>query len=155
MCCKSGMIRSMPRADNEHALAAFRSAQGAWGEALAAHRLAPPDQGFSARLGALASAASAEAEACRQTHEAGFEWPPHRASSSEPPYELRPGTGRRGPEELRRKFDAAVSELNRAVAGTNLLDVAKAFEALAAVAVELAAAVARADRASARRRRAA
>ena len=145
----------MPKASEKTALGAFRAAQETWGEALAAHRLAPPDEGFSARLGALASAASAEAEACRQTHEAGFEWPPHRASSSEPPYELRQGTGRRGPEDLWRSFDAAVSELNRAVAGTNLLDVAKGFEALAAVAGELAAAVAGEDRASGRRWRAA
>ncbi|HXR29367.1 MAG TPA: hypothetical protein VN772_07285, partial [Solirubrobacteraceae bacterium] len=93
---------------------AFRGAQQLWRGALEAHRLAPPDAGFSDRLARLADAARAEAEACRVADAAGFEWPPHRASSSAPPYELQPGSGRRGPQELWRRFDGAVSELNRA-----------------------------------------
>jgi hypothetical protein len=149
----------MSKASAERALASFRVAQTAWADALAGHRLAPPDAGFSGRLEALASASSAEAEACRQAHEAGFTWPPHRASSAEPPYELRPGTGRRGPEELWRPFDVAVSELNRAASGTDLLEVAEAYEGLAAAAAGLAEAVGREDRTSRegkrRRRRAA
>jgi len=46
----------LPMADvTEHAAqAAFRDAQERWRDALAAHRLAPPDAGFSARLSALA-----------------------------------------------------------------------------------------------------
>ena len=84
----------------------FRSAQARWRKALDAHRLAPPDVGFSARLAALSKAASAEAEACREAEAARFEWPPHRAASSQPPYELRPDSGRRGPDELWRRFDA-------------------------------------------------
>src|SRR5262245_57171246 len=96
---------------------AFREAQRRWGETLEAHRLAPPDAGFSSRLAALAAAARAEAEACRGAHAAGFSWPPHRASSSKPPYELQPGSGRRGPDELWARFDVAVAELNRAATG--------------------------------------
>ena len=79
--------------------AEFRAAQARWREALDAHRLAPPDAGFSGRLAALSKAASAEAEACREAEAAGFEWPPHRAASSQPPYELRPDSGRRGPDD--------------------------------------------------------
>ena len=77
---------------------AFRDAQQLWRGALEAHRLAPPDAGFSGRLSGLAVAARAEAEACRVADGAGFGWPPHRASSSAPPYELQPGSGRRGPD---------------------------------------------------------
>jgi hypothetical protein len=127
---------------------AFRDAQQLWRGALEAHRLAPPDAGFSVRLSGLAVAARAEAEACRVADSAGFGWPPHRASSSAPPYELQPGSGRRGPEELWRRFDGAVSELNRAATGTDLVAVAVAYEELAEVAGELAVAVEREDRAS-------
>jgi hypothetical protein len=130
------------------AQSAFRDAQRIWRRALEGHRTAPPDAGFSARLGELAEAARAEALACRAANEAGFEWPPHRAASSDPPYELRPGSGRRGPEESWRRFDAAVSELNRSATGTDLLDVAAAYEELASVAGELASAVESEDRAS-------
>ena len=130
----------------DQAQAAFRKAQEEWRSALAAHRLAPPDAGFSGRLAGLADAARAEAEACRVADAAGFEWPPHRASSSAPPYELQPGSGRRGPEGLWRRFDGAVADLNRAATGTDL--VAVAYEELAEVAGELAVAVEREDRAS-------
>jgi hypothetical protein len=138
----------MSDAGGEQAQAAFRKAQEEWRSALAVHRLAPPDSGFSVRLSGLADAARAEAQACRVADGAGFEWPPHRASSSTPPYELQPGSGRRGPEELWRRFDGAVSELNRAATGTDLVAVAVAYEELAGVAGELAAAVEREDRAS-------
>jgi hypothetical protein len=134
---------------------AFRKAQRRWGEALEAHRLAPPDAGFSSRLVALAAAARAEAEACRVAHAAGFAWPPHRASSSKPPYELQPGSGRRGPDELWARFDVAVAELNRAATGAALLEVAAAYAQLSEAADEIARAVAREDRmGGAQRRRA-
>ena len=136
------------RGHEEHAQRAFRDAQEQWRRALESHRLAPPDAGFGARLAALASAAAAEAESCRDADAAGFEWPPHRASANKPPYELQAGTGRRGPEALWRVFDAAVAELNRAATGTDLIEVATAYEALAASAGELASAVEREDRAS-------
>src|SRR5450755_4721407 len=108
------MIRGMSKTVEEQAQSAFRDAQQLWRGALEAHRVAPLDASFSVRLAGLAAAARAEAQACRVADGAGFEWPPHRASSSAPPYELQPGSGRRGPEELWRRFDGAVSELNRA-----------------------------------------
>jgi hypothetical protein len=126
--------------------ATFQEAQARWGDALEAHRLAPPDAGFSARLAVLSGAARVEAEACRDAHAAGFAWPPHRASSSKPPYELQPGSGRRGPDELWARFDAVVAELNRAATGTDLLAVAEAYAQLGEAAGELAEAVAREDR---------
>jgi hypothetical protein len=132
----------------DRAQRAFRDAQEEWRRALESHRLAPPDAGFSARLAGLAAAAGAEAVACREADATGFEWPPHRASANKPPYELQPGTGRRGPEELWRVFDAAVAELNRAATGTDLIEVATAYGALAAAAGELASAVEAEDRAS-------
>ena len=136
------------RDPQEQAQRAFRDAQEEWRRALESHRLAPPDAGFSGRLSALTSAAAAESLACREADAAGFEWPPHRASANKPPYELQPGTGSRGPEQLWRVFDAAVAELNRAATGTDLTEVATAYDALAAVAGELASAVEREDRAS-------
>jgi hypothetical protein len=140
----------LPMADvtENAAQAAFRNAQERWRDALAAHRLAPPDAGFSGRLSALAEAARVEADACRAADAAGFEWPPHRASSSAPPYELQPGSGRRGPEELWRRFDGAVTEISRAATGTDLVEVARAYEELAEAAGALAEAVEREDRAS-------
>jgi hypothetical protein len=133
---------------DDAAQSAFRDAQERWRTALEAHRSAPPDAGFSGRLTRLAEAARAEAAACRAADAAGFEWPPHRASSSKPPWELQPGSGRRGPEELWRRFDGAVAELNRAATGTDLLEVARAYEDLTDAAQELADAVEREDRAS-------
>ena len=93
---------------DERVLSDFRDALDGWRNALEAHRMAPPDRGFSARLAGLAQAASEEARACRAADAAGFEWPPHRAADPRPPYELQPGTGRRGPEGLWRRFDEAV-----------------------------------------------
>jgi hypothetical protein len=142
------MIRPMAKTTEDHAQASFRDAQQLWRGALEAHRLAPPDGAFSVRLSDLAAAARAEAQACREADGAGFEWPPHRASSSAPPYELQHGSGRRGPDELWRRFDDAVSELNRAATGTDLVAVAVAYDHLAEVAGELAVAVEREDRAS-------
>ena len=45
-------------------------------------------------------------------------------------------------------FDAAVGELNRVATGTDLVEVAGAYDSLAATAADLAAAVEREDRAS-------
>jgi hypothetical protein len=136
------------KAEHERVQSAFKDAQEGWRNVLEAHRMAPPDAGFSARLAGLAEAARREADVCREADAAGFEWPPHRAAGSGPPYELRPGTGRRGPDDLWRGFDGAVAELNRASTGNDLLEVAKAYGELAEVAAELAEAVERDDRAS-------
>ena len=53
-------------------------------------------------------------------------------------YELRPGTGRRGPPELWTRFDAAVQQLNQASASDNLADVVGAYAAVAQTASQLA-----------------
>ena len=139
---------------DEDILSDFKQGMAAWASAVQAHKQAPPDENFAARLSALSQGASEAARVCRGAHAAGFEWPPARKADSEPPYELRAGTGRRGPEELWRRFDEATTRLGTMAAGTNLLEVARAYEALAAIAEELAQAVVGADRASAPRARA-
>ena len=138
----------MAKVDPQLAQTAFAQAQQHWRRAIEAHRAAPPDAGFSARLTALAQAALEEAEVCREADEAGFEWPPHRGANSEPPYELRPGSGRRGPDGLWRRFDVAVGELGRAATGRDLQAVARAYQELGEVTAELATAVEAEDRTS-------
>jgi len=132
----------------------FREALDGWSAALEAHRLAPPDQNFTARLQALAEAASEQARACREADAAAFDWTPHRAAEARPPYELQAGTGRRGPQELWRGFDAAVATLSAVATGRDILAVADCFDELAAAAAQLADAVAREERSGARRPRA-
>ena len=85
------------------------------------HELAPPDAGFRGRLRALSEAADAMRETHARALEAGLAWRPVEGSErARPPYELRPGTGRRGPEELWARFDVAVERLNQAGAGDSL-----------------------------------
>lgn len=138
----------MSAIDPQQAQSAFAKAQEHWREAIDAHRTAPPDAGFSTRLATLAQAAREEAQVCLAADAAGLEWPPHRGANSEPPYELRPGSGRRGPDALWRRFDVAVGELNRAASGRDLRAVAQAYEELAEVTGELARAVEAEDRKS-------
>jgi hypothetical protein len=128
---------------------AVRQAGNGWAEAMRAHKLAPPDLEFSARLRALADAAGREQVAWEHAHAAGLLWRPvPGAEHAEPPYELRPGTGRRGPEELWARFDAAVKTLNRAITGSDAANVADAFGEISEAAAALADAVAREDAAS-------
>jgi hypothetical protein len=125
---------------------AVRRASTAWAEAMRAHKLAPPDAGFAARLRALAEAAQAEAVTWEKAHAAGLLWRPvPGAEDAEPPYELRPGTGRRGPQQLWEQFDAAVGRLNHAIARTSAADVADAFGEISTVAAALADTVAEED----------
>jgi hypothetical protein len=126
---------------------AFQDARRAWREALRDHVLAPPDAGFSARLAALASAASERAAACEAAADDGFEWPAARGGAK-PPYELQPGSGRRGPEKLWARFDEAVAELDRVSEGRSMRAVGRAYTELAEVATKLAQVVEREDRAS-------
>lgn len=126
---------------------AFEEARDAWRAALRDHVLAPPDAGFSARLANLAAAAGRRAAACEAAYEDGFEWPPARGGAN-PPYELQPGTGRRGPERLWTRFDEAVAELDRVSEGRSLRAVGTAYAELADVAAQLAKEIERADRAS-------
>jgi hypothetical protein len=128
--------------------AAFQEAQRQWIGAIRAHRLASPHARFSDRLATLSQAAQGEAEICRTAHSAGYVWPRHRAAGSEPPHELRPDSGRRGPEAIWQRFDVAVDGLNRATSKANLRRVADAYEELASAAAELAEAVEAEDRAT-------
>jgi hypothetical protein len=134
-------------------LSDFKEGMASWASAVEAHRLAPPDHDFAQRLAALAQGASDAAGVCRDAAVAGFQWPPARKADSEPPYELRPGTGRRGPPKLWQHFDQATTRLGTMAAGEDMLEVAGAYEELAAAAGELAEAVAGEDRASSRRSR--
>ena len=132
--------------ERERVARLVRHASASWAEAMRAHKLAPPDEGFARRLEKLSEAAAAEELAWTQAAQAGIQWRAVAgAANAEPPYELRPGTGRRGPEDLWARFDAAVAELNRAIAGTDALTVARAFGALAEAAARLAKAVADED----------
>src|SRR5512132_858870 len=97
-----------------------------------AHEQAPPDPCFRDRLRALAEAAGAMRDAHARALDAGLAWRPVADSArARPPYELRPGTGRRGSPELWTHFDAAVQRLNQAGAGDNLADVVDAYAAVA------------------------
>jgi hypothetical protein len=133
-----------------------RQASDGWAAAMRAHKLAPPDGGFAQRLHALAAAAENEQVAWEHAHAAGLMWRPvPGAENAAPPYELRPGTGRRGPAEVWERFDAAVATLNRAITGSSAAGVADAFGDLAEVTAQLAAAIDREDAAFTRRRGAA
>jgi hypothetical protein len=132
---------------------AVRQAGNNWAEAMRAHKLAPPDAGFAVRLRALAEAATGEQVAWEHAHAAGLLWRPiPGAENAEPPYELRPGTGRRGPADLWFRFDTSVSALNRAITGSDAAAVADAFGELSTAAAELADAIARQDEAASARR---
>jgi len=129
---------------------AVRHASGAWADAMRAHKLAPPDAGFASRLRSLAEAAEREQVTWEHAHAAGLLWRPIAgAENAQPPYELRPGTGRRGPADLWQRFDAAVADLNGAIASTSAAEVADAFGAVAETAAALADAVAAEDEHSA------
>ncbi len=133
-----------------HVMRAVREAGAGWAQAMRSHKLAPPDAGFAQRLKALAEAAANEQVALEHAHAAGLLWRPvPGAENAEPPYELRPGTGRRGPAELWPRFDEAVRTLNRAITGSDAAAVADAFGEMAAAAGSLAEAVAAEDARSA------
>jgi hypothetical protein len=121
-------------------------ASSGWAQAMRAHVMAPPDVGFAGRLRALSEAAATEQLAWERAHGAGMLWRPlPGAESSEPPYELRAGTGRRGPEELWQRFDESVVRLNKAITGSSAVEVAAAFGEMSATAADLADAVERID----------
>jgi hypothetical protein len=123
-----------------------RQASSAWADAMRAHKMAPPDPGFAGRLRQLADAASNEQVAWEHAHAAGLMWRPvPGAEGAEPPYELRPGTGRRGRSDLWAQFDGAVAALNRAITGSDAAAVADAFGEMAQAARALADAVGRED----------
>ena len=127
------------RGAKEDAWTSVNEAQASWSGAMRAHEQAPPDPGFRDRLRALAEAAAAMRDAHTRALQAGLAWRPVADSErARPPYELRPGTGRRGPAGLWTRFDAAVQRLNQAGAGDNLADIVDAYAAVAQVVAELA-----------------
>lgn len=135
--------------EREQIMRDVREAGNDWAEAMRSHKLAPPDAGFSSRLRGLSVAASREQTAWERAHSAGLRWRPvPGAEHARPPYELQPGTGRRGPEALWSRFDAAVVALNQAIAGSNAAGVADAFGELSEAARALADEVAREDQAA-------
>jgi hypothetical protein len=132
--------------ERERVARLVRHASVSWAEAMKAHKLAPPDEGFAGRLQKLSEAAAAEQLAWEQAHAAGMQWRPVQgADQAEPPYELRAGTGRRGPDDLWRQFDAAVTEMNHTISGTDARRVATAFGAIADAAAKLSEAIADED----------
>jgi len=133
--------------EREHVMRLVRHASTGWADAMRAHKMAPPDAGFAARLRKLSEAAATEQLAWEHAHEVGLMWRPvPGAERAAPPYELRPGTGRRGPDELWAQFDAAVDRLNRAIAGSSAQEVAGAFGEMASAAAELSDAIEWQDR---------
>lgn len=139
-----------PDSQQEQITRAVREASSGWAEAMRAHKMAPPDAGFAARLRDLAEAARQEQIAWEHAHEAGLLWRPiPGAETAQPPHELRPGTGRRGPPELWERFDEAVAGLNHVISGSSSAAVAAAFAEMAEAATALAGAVAQEDEADA------
>jgi hypothetical protein len=125
---------------------AVRQAGNDWAEAMRVHKLAPPDAGFASRLRSLSEAAAREQVAWEHAHGAGLLWRPvPGAEHAQPPYELRPGTGRRGPDAMWDRFDLAVAALNSAITGSSAAEVADAFGELAEAAAALADTVKRED----------
>ena len=129
-----------------------RQASDGWAAAMRAHVMAPPGAGFAARLQELADAAAFEQVAWEHAHSIGLMWRPvPGAENAAPPYELRPGTGRRGPSAIWERFDVAVAVLNRAITGSSASAVADAFGHFADVTRELARAIADEDTSAAPR----
>ncbi len=144
-------MSKISKSSNEGALVLdeLQQSLAGWHQALETHRTAPPDSGFATRLAGLAAAAEEQARVHR-TAAPDYEWVPH--SAGQPPYELQPETGRRGPQNLWRRFDDAVEQLGHATEGDDMLTVAAAYEELATAATKLAQAVERGDRSSPRTR---
>jgi hypothetical protein len=126
-------------AAKDDAWSAVRDAQSAWAGAMRSHELAPPDAEFRRRLRVLSDAARAMRDSHARALEAGLAWRPvKRSDRARPPYELRPGTGRRGPDHLWARFDDAVDQLNQAGAGDSLANIVAAYVAVSEAADALA-----------------
>ena len=122
-----------PVEQRRQAIAMNDAAAQEWAEAMRAHILAPPDANFVRRLEGLAAAARARARAARVADAAGLKWVAQPgALQSQPPYELRPGTGRTGPAELWER------SYTLALAGTSPRAVADAADELAEFAQHIA-----------------
>jgi hypothetical protein len=132
-------LEARATAAKDEAWSAARDAQSAWAGAMRSHELAPPGAEFRLRLRALSDAAEAMRDSHTRALEAGLAWRPiKRSDRARPPYELRPGTGRRGPEHLWARFDAAADQLNQAGANDSLADIVAAYAAVSEAASALA-----------------
>jgi hypothetical protein len=130
---------SDPAEQRRQAIAMNDAAALAWADAMRTHIMAPPNAAFAERLRALADAARTRARAARVADAAGLKWVAQPgALRSQPPYELRPGTGRTGAAELWDRFDDCVARYNAAIAQTAAMEVADAADALGEAATALA-----------------
>ena len=120
----------------------LRLAEADWSDAVDAHILAEPNPEFADRLRQFAAAAERQREAMEYAHQEGFEWDPLPSSPPRPaPYELSAGSGRVGPPELWRRFDAAYARWDRSLEQRSLQVVADGFAQVAETIAELADAV--------------
>ena len=124
----------------QEAQAQQSSAHKQWFDAVRAHQLAPPDAGFSARLSKLAKAAEEQASAYGLIERFGGRTRPVPGARAavQPPPELRPDSGRRGPHDLWARFDAGVLALGEALENGSNVRIARAYEDLSAVLAQLA-----------------
>jgi hypothetical protein len=118
----------------------YRRASRRWQEALLASAEAPPNAGFPARLREVATAANQQSAAFDLLAAARLGWRPRPgAQAMELSYELRPGArSRPGPPELWERFDRAVRALGDAYEGISLVEIARAFAAVAKIAHQIA-----------------
>ena len=95
---------------------------------------------FGERVRDLARACARQAKALRQPqHVSGFVWNPEpNAREMMLLYELRPGANRPGPSGLWQEFDAAVRRLGRAMEGSFMSVVVRAYAELAVVMDQIA-----------------
>jgi excisionase family DNA binding protein len=118
----------------------LRFVDNEWRDAVRASATAPPDQGFPARLRAIAEAAARKASALVTLDQEPGKWwrlqkgiPSLRLS-----YELRPGANRPGPSGLWTRFDAAVERLSEAMEAHSVPEEEMALVELSLVLHEIA-----------------
>ena len=126
---------------------AFQEAREAWRGRASRTRPRATRPRLQRTAGQACHAAAQRAAACEAAYKDGFEWPAARGGAT-PPFELQPGSGRRGPEEVWQRFDEAVAELDRVSEGRSIRAVGRAYAELADAASQIADAVEREDRAS-------
>jgi hypothetical protein len=85
-----------------NAWASVSEAQALWAGAMRAHEQAPPILGSAVGCRRCSSAAAAMRDSHARALESGLAWPVADSGRSRAPYELRPGTGRRGPTSFGR-----------------------------------------------------
>ncbi len=117
-------------------------AEASWQHALKAHRIAPPDAGYSRRLRELADACEQQQIAYDYAARQGLSWTPLPPAKRPPPHELSPESGRPGPPALWREFDEAIEDLSRALEGISIPAIARAFGEISQAARSLSVAVA-------------